>query len=93
MPMLKLYQLATPTSATQVTTTGTSVRQVTLSASAGATYSYGDKSMTTAATGIVVPASASPIVLGSVGAHTSFDLTELYVIAATGNVNVLAVLW
>jgi hypothetical protein len=46
--------------------------------------------MTTAGTGVVIPSGAT-LTIGSAQGRTSFDITELYVIAATGNVNVLAV--
>jgi hypothetical protein len=90
--MLKLYQLSTPTSATQVTSTVTPVRQVTVSNSGANTTSVGDKTMTTAATGVNIPANTS-YTIGSGATNMSFDLSELYVIAATGNVNVLALLY
>lgn len=93
MALLKLYQLTTPTSATQVTSTSTPVRQVVISNSGANTTSVGDKTMTTAATGVNIPSGANyTIGSGGIG-NMSFDLSELYVIAGTGNVNVLALLY
>lgn len=92
MPLLKLYQVVAPTTATQVTTTHTPVRRVLVSASAGGAYSVGDSTMTTGTTGITVPAAAAPLTIGHASANIAFDLAELYVIAATGNVNILATL-
>jgi hypothetical protein len=92
MPILKLYQLATPTSATQVTTTkGTYVKQAVVSNSGANTTSIGDSTMTSAATGVNIPSGAN-YSLGAVSGEAAFDLSELYVIAATGNVNVLVLL-
>lgn len=92
MPLLKLYQLTTPTSATQVTSTITPVRQAVISNSGANATSIGDKTMTTAATGVNIPANTN-YSIGPTSAQTAFDLSELYVIAATGNVNVLVLLW
>ena len=92
MALLKLYQVTTPTTATQVTTTHTPVRRVIVSASAGGAYSVGDSTMTAGTTGVVVPAAASPLTIGHASSNTAFDLAELYVIAAAGNVNILATL-
>jgi hypothetical protein len=91
MALLKLYQVATPTVAAQVTATHTPVRRCVISNSGANSTSVGDSTMTTAATGIVI-ASGTTLTLGSTNSSTAFDLSELYVIAATGNVNVLATL-
>jgi len=94
MAMLKLFQVATPTSATQVTSTKTPVRQVIVSSSNATTFSVGDSTMTTASTGVVQPAAtALPLVIGNHNPAMGFDLSELYVIAASGNVNILALLF
>lgn len=90
MALLKLYQLTTPTSATQVSSTKQPVTQVVISNSGANATSVGDSTMTTAATGITI-ASGTSLVLGTAQGRSSFDITELYVIAATGNVNVLAI--
>lgn len=92
MPMLKLYQLTTPTSATQVVSTvATYVKQAVVSNSGANTTSIGDKTMTTAATGVNIPANTN-YSIGPISGEAAFDLSELYVIAATGNVNVLVLL-
>lgn len=91
MPLLQLFQVATPTVATQVTNKVTPCRQAIVGNSGANTTSVGDKTMTTAATGVNIP-SGTNLPIGTVSGGTSFDLSELYVIAATGNVNVLAVL-
>jgi hypothetical protein len=89
MALLKLYQVATPTSATQVSSTNQPVVQVVISNSGANSTSVGDKTMTTAGTGVVIP-SGQTLTIGSAQGRMSFDITELYVIAGTGNVNVLA---
>ena len=89
---LKLIQVATPTSATQVTSTSTPVKQVIISNSGANSTTVGDSTMTTGTTGIVVP-SGSTLTIGNPHGAVSFNLTELYVLAATGNVNVLALLF
>ncbi len=80
MSALKLYQVATPTSATQVSSTKQPVTQVVIS-----------KTMTTAATGVLIP-SGQTLQIGGNTPVASFDITELYVLAGTGNVNILAIL-
>lgn len=92
MPQIKLFQLATPTSATQVTSTKTPCRQVAISNSGANASAYGDSTLGAASTGIGIP-SGQIGYLGHCSGSVSFDLSELYVIAATGNVNVLAVLF
>ena len=93
MSALKLYPVTTPTSATQVSSTSQPVKMVIMSSSNASTFSFGDKTLTTAASGVVVAAnSLVPVVLGSADGTTSFNINELYVFAASGNVNVLAVL-
>jgi hypothetical protein len=92
MPILKLYQLPTPTSATQVTSTkATYVKQAVISNSGANATAIGDSTLTTAATGVNIPANTN-YSLGPVSGEAAFDLSELYVIAATGNVNVLVLL-
>lgn len=92
MPLLKLYQIATPTSATQVTTTkNTLVRQVAISNSGANATAAGDSTLGAAATGVQIAAN-TVLVLGGNTMNASFDLSELYVIASTGNVNILAIL-
>ena len=91
MAMLKLYQLTTPTSATQVTATHTYVRQAVISNSGANNTAIGDKTMTSAATGVNIPSGVN-YSLGPTAGEAAFDLSELYVLAATGNVNVLAIL-
>jgi len=94
MAMLKLFPVATPTSATQVTSTKTPVRQVIISSSNATTFTVGDSTLTNAASGIVQPAAtALPLVIGNHNPAMGFDLSELYVIAASGNVNILALLF
>lgn len=88
---LKLYQVATPTSATQVTTTHTPVKQAIISNSGANSTAVGDSTLGAATTGVQI-ASGATLTIGGNTAVTTFDLAELYVIAATGNVNVLAVL-
>lgn len=91
---LKLFQIATPTSATQVTSTkGTQVKQVVISNSGANATSIGDSTMTTAATGVNIPANTNYTIGSGAAGALAFDLSELYVIAATGNVNVLALLF
>lgn len=90
MALLKLYQVTTPTSATQVSATKQPVTEVVITNSGANATSVGDNTMTTASTGIVIPAN-SILRIGAAQGRMSFDITELYVIAATGNVNVLAV--
>ena len=94
MAMLKLFQVASPSTATQVTSTKTPVRQVIISSSNATTFTVGDSTLTNAASGIVQPAAtALPLVIGNHDPAMAFDLSELYVIAASGNVNVLALLF
>ncbi len=91
MPMLKLYQISAPTSATQVTSTRTPVRQVIISNSGANSTAVGDSTLGAATTGVQIASGAS-LTIGTAQASMSFDLTELYVIAATGNVNIVALL-
>ena len=90
MALLKLYQVATPTSATQVSSTSQPVTQVIISNSGANATAVGDSTLGAAATGVQI-ASGQSLVIGSAQGRMSFNITELYVIAATGNVNVLAV--
>lgn len=93
MAMLKLFQISAPSTATAVTTTkNTLVRSVTIANSGANSTSVGDSTMTTAATGITI-ASGSTLTIGGNTGYPAFDLSELFVIAATGNVNVLALLF
>ena len=90
MALLKLYQVATPTNATQVSTTRQPVTQVVISNSGANASAVGDSTLGASSTGIQI-ASGQTLTIGSAQGRMSFDITELYVIAATGNVNVLAV--
>ena len=90
MALLKLYQVATPTTATQVSAIAQPVCQVVITNSGANSTSVGDNTMTTAGTGIVIASGAS-LTIGTAQGRASFNITELYVIAATGNVNILAV--
>lgn len=90
MAALKLYQVATPTTATQVSSTAQPVTQVVISNSGANSTSVGDKTLGAATTGIVIP-SGQTLTIGGNTPVASFNITELYVIAGTGNVNVLAV--
>jgi len=90
MALLKLYQVATPSTATQVSATTQPVCQVVISNSGANSTSVGDSTLGAAGTGIVI-ASGQTLTIGSAQGRASFNITELYVIAASGNVNVLAV--
>lgn len=93
MPLLKLYQIAAPTSVTRVIAVSTPVRQVVVSNSGANTTSIGDSTMVSAATGVNIPASTNYTIGSGTMGTVGFDLSELYVIAATGNVNILALLY
>jgi len=90
--MIKLFTVTTPTSATQVTATKTPVRQVIISNSGANSTTVGDSTLASATGGIVV-ASGTTLTIGNHNPALGFDLSDLYVLAATGNVNILALLF
>lgn len=87
---IKLFTVTTPTSPAQVTATKTPCQQVIVSSSNATSYAIGDKTLTT--TNGVVAAANAALVFGTVGSVSSFDLSDLFVYAAAGNVQVIAIL-
>ncbi len=90
MAALKLYQVTTPTSATQVSSTVQPVTQVVISNSGANATTVGDKTLGASTTGVLIP-SGQTLTIGGNTPVASFNITELYVLAGTGNVNILAI--
>lgn len=87
---IRLYNISAPTTPAQVTATRTPCQQVIISSSNATAYAIGDKTLTSS--NGVVGAANTALVFGTVGAMANFDLTDLYVYAASGDVHVLAIL-
>jgi hypothetical protein len=87
---IKLFTITAPTTPTQITSTKTPCQQALISSSNATTFGVGDKTLTSS-NGVIFPANGTTV-FGTVGSVSAFDLSDLYVYAASGNVAVLAIL-